>query len=544
VDMAESNPEGSEWPTQVDILENDEQEETPEQTETDEHENAHMPAAMAKEIKEMISQEVAKAQVAALSHLKEYFANLLRGRAKEWWNHTLATKGPDVARNMSWNEFKESFLQKFSPRAELKNILRDFLSTHQATQQPVHDFSMTFLDRVHFLPEYVNDQKLLMNHYVDMLKKEIREFVSAKDWKNMDELMNAALEREQETKKHEQSPSKRRIKQGVLLVRSSSLMKPIQGSGGKDTHSVPIMENSIRTTKASKSSISDDDNRRSKGSTQSVMSSDSAITYTSVHSEARSWSILSEDPYGEAARQLLEQAPHLSEYVPDSMELEDHRRATTPSIYHSLLPAGTPPLLPIPLSAPSTSRRANIPEADTPPRKRLLLTAPTPRVEVGESSAAARQPGSTMARRVNHSFVDAVDTRVRDTERRTMAAVEVVNLRVSYQADVCRRESLRFYSRHQEAQEDRAAVRVEIEILRRERLAYEQESIETRQALARSEAYSRALEARIRVLETQVYCHEWQRQDADDCAIEHIIRTQSLKAGARVDTLEDTGSSA
>ncbi|GKG37775.1 hypothetical protein Tco_0456998, partial [Tanacetum coccineum] len=117
-----------------------------------------------------------------------------------------------------------------------------------------------------------------------------------------------------------------------------------------------------------------------------------------------------------------------------------------------------------------TSRRADIPKADTPPRKRLLLTAPTPRVKVEESSAAAaRQLGSTMARKVNHSFVDTVDTRVRDTERRTMAAIEVVNLRVSYQADAHRRESLGFYSRHQEAQEDRADVRDEIEILRRER---------------------------------------------------------------------------
>ncbi|GKE15698.1 putative gag-pol polyprotein, partial [Tanacetum coccineum] len=58
------------------------------------------------------------------------------------------------------------------------------------------------------------DQKLLMNRYVDMLRKEIREFVSAKDWKNIDELMNAALEQEQETKKHERSPPKRRIEQG------------------------------------------------------------------------------------------------------------------------------------------------------------------------------------------------------------------------------------------------------------------------------------------------------------------------------------------
>ncbi|GJU05093.1 hypothetical protein Tco_1121523 [Tanacetum coccineum] len=44
------------------------------------------------------------------------------------------------------------------------------------------------------------------------------------------------------------------------------------------------------------------------------MSADSAVTYTSVHSEARSWSIPSEDPYEEAAQQLLErQATTFSE---------------------------------------------------------------------------------------------------------------------------------------------------------------------------------------------------------------------------------------
>ncbi|GKF21587.1 hypothetical protein Tco_0070225 [Tanacetum coccineum] len=65
--------------------------------------------------------------------------------------------------------------------------------------------------------------------------------------------------------------------------------------------------------------------------------------------------------------------------------------------------------------------------------------------------------------------------------------------------------------------------------------------MKTRQALARSKAYSRALEARITVLETQARRHEWQRQDADDHAVEHIMRTQALEAGARMDTLEDTG---
>ncbi|GJU32647.1 hypothetical protein Tco_1176236 [Tanacetum coccineum] len=300
------------------------------------------------------------------------------------------------------------------------------------------------------------------------------------------------------------------------------------------------------------------------------MSADSAVTYTSVHSEARSWSIPSEDPYEEAARQLLEQAPHSPEYVPDPMELEDHvpvyipepehpedlvpaedealaaeMRDIASSLHHSLHPLGTPSLLPIPLPAPSTSRRADILEADTPPRKRLLLTTPRPGCEVGESSAAAaaRQPGPTMAHRVDCSFVDTMETRFRDTERRMMTALEMVNRRVSYQVDVRSRESSEFHSRHHDAQKDRAAVRAEIKVLRRERLAYEQESMETRQALARSEAHCRALEARVTVLKTEVHRHEWQRQAADDLAVQHIMRTQALEAGARVDTLEDTGSS-
>ncbi|GJX79885.1 reverse transcriptase domain-containing protein [Tanacetum coccineum] len=113
-------------------------------------------------------------------------------------------------------------------------------------QQPVHDFSMTFLDRARFLPEYVNDQKLLMNHYVDMLKTEIREFVLTKDWKNMDELMNATLEREQETKKRERPPPKRRIEQGGSSSKKFKSNETYPSFGGKDTHSVPIVENSIQ----------------------------------------------------------------------------------------------------------------------------------------------------------------------------------------------------------------------------------------------------------------------------------------------------------
>nr|GFB88739.1 hypothetical protein [Tanacetum cinerariifolium] len=145
--------------------------------------------------------------------------------------------------------------------------------------------------------------------------------------------------------------------------------------------------------------------------------------------------------------------------------------AIASSLHHSLHPSGTPPLLPI--STPSTSRRAGIPKANTPPRNRPLLTTLRPGCEVGESSAAAtRRQGPAMAYGVDCSYME---TRLQDTKRRMMAALELVNRRVSYQVDVCTREGSEFCMRHHDDQKDRAAVRAEIEVLRNERLAYEQE---------------------------------------------------------------------
>ncbi|GJX28861.1 hypothetical protein Tco_0236940 [Tanacetum coccineum] len=70
------------------------------------------------------------------------------------------------------------------------------------------------------------------------------------------------------------------------------------------------------------------------------------------------------------------------------------------------LPAPSPPLL-----LPATDRREDVPEADVPPQKRLCLTAPAPRFEMRESSAAAaaRQPRLDGTHVTNYGFIDNVD---------------------------------------------------------------------------------------------------------------------------------------
>ncbi|GJS79313.1 hypothetical protein Tco_0729194 [Tanacetum coccineum] len=168
-----------------------------------------------------------------------------------------------------------------------------------------------------------------------------------------------------------------------------------------------------------------------------------------------------------------------------------------PQILSPPLPLPSPPThtsltyAEAPLGYIAAGIREDVPEADVSPRKRLCLTTPTPRCEIEESSTttAVRQPGSSVARGA-------------DYEERAMAAVRVVNLRVSYQADVRRRDN------------------------------------------EESEAHNRALEARIATMETQLYHMQWQRQDTDDRATGAMMRIHVLEHKAHIDTLEDTGSSA
>ncbi|GJY17924.1 hypothetical protein Tco_0389415 [Tanacetum coccineum] len=138
-------------------------------------------------------------------------------------------------------------------------------------------------------------------------------------------------------------------------------------------------------------------------------------------------------------------------------------RAAAPSTYHPLLPSGTPPMVTLSTTAPSIAPELIFTRLDTPASSIVLW--------------------ETRGRRLKEED----DGRLRGGQLEGQLL----------------------------------AMRVEIEVLRRERLAYEQE-----------------------MLETQARRHEWQRQDADDRATRHIMRIQALEAGARDDTLEDTGSSA
>nr|GEV92240.1 hypothetical protein [Tanacetum cinerariifolium] len=180
-------------------------------------------------------------------------------------------------------------------------------------------------------------------------------------------------------------------------------------------------------------------------------------------------------------------------------------------------------------------RKDDILEEDMPHRRRFALTGSPPGCAVPESSAVA----AARAPRSQYDFVDTVeagegliyspghDTRtiaraadraedasyvrvLQASERRMMTYIEEVNLRVSYQAQVCRQESENFYTQLLDAQTDRRDIRLEIDIVRGQRTAYETEVQE--------------------------------RQSAEDLAVTQMMRIHTLEDRAHADTVEDVDS--
>nr|GEX49388.1 hypothetical protein [Tanacetum cinerariifolium] len=220
-----------------------------------------------------------------------------------------------------------------------------------------------------------------------------------------------------------------------------------------------------------------------------------------------------EDPYEEAAQQLFEQAPHSPEYVP-----RDHVPVFVLEFEHpeDLVPAED--------EAPASL----LPPGFLSPRAQKRLWR-------GESIWA----GKVVKRLLSFGPYELLGFRLLRNFGEFAQMVPKVVVRCTRKLG----EEMGGLAGKWGNRKDRAAVRAEIEVLRSERLAYEQEGIQTREALAKSEAYCRALEARVAVLVTHTRRLKWQRQVVDDFAVQHIMRTQALEARARDDTLEDTGSS-
>ncbi|GKC62909.1 hypothetical protein Tco_1095507 [Tanacetum coccineum] len=134
---------------------------------------------------------------------------------------------------------------------------------------------------------------------------------------------------------------------------------------------------------------------------------------------------------------------------------------------------GSPPF-PLPPTSPAYDQaplghreamicmRDDILEEDMPPWRRFVLITPPPGCDVAESSVAAARAPKAADRAEDVGYVRALQA----SEHRMMTSIKEVNLRVSYQAQVRRRESEDFYTQLLNAQTDSIDIRLEIDVVR------------------------------------------------------------------------------
>nr|GEV49726.1 hypothetical protein [Tanacetum cinerariifolium] len=144
-------------------------------------------------------------------------------------------------------------------------------------------------------------------------------------------------------------------------------------------------------------------------------------------------------------------------------------------------------------------RRDDIPEEDTPPRRRFAFTAPPHGCDIAESYVVV----AARAHRSQYDFVDTVEAR----------------------------QGLIHSSGHDAWTIARATDRAE------------DVGYEVHQAYLSSEAWNRALLVLLETLETHMSRMEWQRRRAEDLAVTQMMRIHTLEARAHTDMVEDDRSS-
>nr|GEY33553.1 putative reverse transcriptase domain-containing protein [Tanacetum cinerariifolium] len=320
------------------------------------------------------------------------------------------------------------------------------------------------------------------------------------------------------------------------------------------------------------------------------MSSDnaqSAVTYTSIssYSDGPSWGISlmnsgefsKMDPYEEIAQQGRAH-PLSPSYIPDPMELDEHAPVYVLEPQHPEYHAPSHDDIQVedddddpeedpeedpseehependdedPEEDPNEEHESKGSEETKPFEEDEIAITPPPRHHGARISVRPQTPMDTSTQALINAFASgsspfplpptspAYD---QASERRMMTSIEEVNLRVSYQAQVHRQESENLYTQLLDAQTDRRDIRLEIDVVRGQRTAYETELQEVHQAYLSSEARNRELLAQLETLETHMSRMEWQWQSAEDLAVTQMMCIHTVEARARADTVEDADS--
>ncbi|XP_071713174.1 uncharacterized protein [Rutidosis leptorrhynchoides] len=103
--------------------------------------------------------------------------NFLRAGAKDWLDGKIDTIGEEPFMSLSWGEFKKEFFEEFRTQADLTRMREEIRVLRQGSMD-LNTLQATFMSKERFCPEYVNNERLLMQDFRKALNDELRGKIS------------------------------------------------------------------------------------------------------------------------------------------------------------------------------------------------------------------------------------------------------------------------------------------------------------------------------------------------------------------------------
>ena len=116
---------------------------------------------------------------------------LLMDQALVWWEEVEGALGYVVVVAMTWEEFVMRFQDEFAPTIEVQLLEREFQDPRQTTKT-VAEITAKFRERGLLVPHYATDKDMKKVRYHDMLRDDIREFVSLLGFKTLNDMIARA----------------------------------------------------------------------------------------------------------------------------------------------------------------------------------------------------------------------------------------------------------------------------------------------------------------------------------------------------------------
>ncbi|XP_071699959.1 uncharacterized protein [Rutidosis leptorrhynchoides] len=103
--------------------------------------------------------------------------SLLRGNVKNWLDGKIDIVGEEPFMRLSWDDFKKEFFEEFRTQADFSRM-RDELRSLRQGSTDLNTLKATFLSKTRFCPEYSNNNRMLMEDFLNTLNDDFRGKIS------------------------------------------------------------------------------------------------------------------------------------------------------------------------------------------------------------------------------------------------------------------------------------------------------------------------------------------------------------------------------